>query len=699
LGRDEPVGATHFRADLEGLRAIAVVLVVLFHAGVGQLSGGYVGVDVFFVLSGYLITGLLLRELRSTDRVSLPSFYARRARRILPASFLVLAVTLAASAVILSPVRFAPVTKDVAAAAVYVPNIRFALQQTDYWHPAAISPILHFWSLGVEEQFYLLWPTFLLLAWRFGARSSRGLGFWVGAVTLGSLVLSVVLTPPDPTSSFYLLHTRAWELGLGALLVLGTGRLRNLPSWPAAAAGWTGLLMIGAAAVMFDASTPFPGVAALVPVVGTGLVIVAGTRGPASWPQPQPLLVAGPMQFFGRISYSLYLWHWPVLILGAVVAGAIDPAISVPIEVALAVLLAAATYRWVEDPLRRGRLVGALPRRNLSMAAVASVALVVVAIGTGRVVTQRFAPDGSGPAAAVGETVAGALPQLPDALASPTPSAGGAPASPTASVAVTVDGPLPKDLLPSLLSPLSRGPAAAPPAHCGLNDPDTVSPACVSGDPGSATTVVLFGDSHAMQWYPAVERIAVRRHWRLVTLVKASCPYEDVTMRSGTRVFTECDTWRANAFARIADEHPALVIVAGNHRLTPAASGDARDLMLDGVAATIDRLEAAGSRVAVLGDTPAVPFDPIDCLSRNPDHTIACAVDRSVLFDDAWLAGERARTEAAGATFVDTASWLCPTEPCPLVLGRYLVYRDTNHLALPLSWALTARLDAALVPD
>ncbi|HEY2888629.1 MAG TPA: acyltransferase family protein, partial [Candidatus Limnocylindrales bacterium] len=487
--------------------------------------------------------------------------------------------------------------------------------------------------------------------------------------------------------------------GLGALLVLGGGWLRNLPSWLAATAGWAGLLMIGAAAVVFDATTPFPGVAALVPVVGTAFVIAAGTRGPASWPQPQPLLVAGLMQFFGRISYSLYLWHWPVLILGAVVAGAIDPAISVPIEVALAVVLAAATYRWVEDPLRHGRFIGALPRRNVSLATVVSLSLVVVAVGTGRLVTQRFVPDASSSAVAAGDVLASALPRAPVPLASPIPSAAGALASPIPSVAVTVDEALPNDLLPSLLQPLSRGPAAAPPAHCGLNDPDTVSPACVAGDPASRTTVVLFGDSHAMQWFPAVDRIALQQHWRLITLVKASCPYEDVTMRSGARVFTECDTWRENAFARIAAEHPALVIVAGNHHLTPAAAGDAQALMLDGVSETVDRLDATGARVAVLGDTPDVPFDPIDCLSRNPDHTIRCAVARTTLFDDAWLAGERARAEDAGAVFVDTASWLCPTQPCPLVLGRYLVYRDTNHLALPLSWALTPRLDAALAPD
>jgi SGNH domain-containing protein len=263
----------------------------------------------------------------------------------------------------------------------------------------------------------------------------------------------------------------------------------------------------------------------------------------------------------------------------------------------------------------------------------------------------------------------------------------------------TVDRPLPDDLMPSLLKPRAAGPAEAPDSKCGLLDPDTVSPPCVSGAPGSATTVVLFGDSHVMQWYPAVHRIAVQRQWRLITLVKASCSYQDTTLAATTR---NCEPWRANSFARIAAERPALVVLAGNHLLEPAgADGNpvkAQDLMLDGVSRTVARLRSMGARVAVLGDTPHLAFEPVDCLSRNPDHTIECAVERAELFDEPWLAGEEARAVAGGATFVDTMSWLCPSEPCPMVIGRYLVYRDTNHLALPFAWALASRLDAALNP-
>ncbi len=413
--------------------------------------------------------------------------------------------------------------------------------------------------------------------------------------------------------------------------------------------------------------------------------------------------VTGPMQFFGRISYSLYLWHWPLIVLGAAALGASAAAFAVPAEVGLSVVLAALTYRFLEDPLRTGRFIGVVPRRNLSIALVGSICLVVVSVATGAAAIQRFHPEPVAAAAAGADPLAGLVPLVDPMAEGPLATPDKPPPSAAASLPTevkrpsTADGPLPDDLIPSLLKPMSRGPATATDPECGLTDPETVSPPCVYGDRGSTTTVVLFGDSHAHQWFPALNRIAIQRHWRLVLLAKASCGYEDTTLEATSR---GCDAWRANSFARIAAEHPVLVVVAGNHLLEPAgADGDpekARDLMLDGVSRTVAFLRSTGARVAVLGDTPHLAFEPVDCLSRNPDHTIKCAVDRAVLFDEPWLAGEEARALAGGATFVDTAAWLCPTEPCPLVIGRYLVYRDTNHIALPLAWALTSRLDAAL---
>jgi peptidoglycan/LPS O-acetylase OafA/YrhL len=268
-----------FRPDLEGLRAVAVVLVLLYHADVPGFSGGYVGVDVFFVLSGFLITGLLLREVRRTGRVSLPNFYARRARRLLPASALVLLVTVIASVFMMPPLRVPDVSVDAAAAALYVSNMRFAFQATDYLQAEmAPSPILHFWSLGVEEQFYIFWPAIVLLVTRGGGNAARRIGIVAGFIAAASFLLSLSLTQANQPWAFFSLPTRAWELGLGAFLAIGATQLTRIPARPAAAMAWVGLAMVALSGVVLSTGTPFPGVAALLPTMGSALVIAGGFR-------------------------------------------------------------------------------------------------------------------------------------------------------------------------------------------------------------------------------------------------------------------------------------------------------------------------------------------------------------------------------------------------------------------------------------
>jgi peptidoglycan/LPS O-acetylase OafA/YrhL len=672
-----PPGAP-FRLDLEGLRGIAVLLIVLYHAGVPGMTGGYVGVDVFFVLSGFLITGLLTRELRADGRVSLGQFYARRARRILPASFLVLAVTLLASWLVMSPVRLWSVGQDTAAAALYVPNMRFAIQAADYWHPVWTSPVLHYWSLGVEEQFYFVWPSILAIAWIATRGRMGGLRTVIAVLTVLSFVACILLTPVNRTSAFYLLPTRAWELGVGALLAVGLGWQPTVRSRAVQAGGWVGLALIAAVAVLFNWRTPFPGFMAAIPVAGTALLVWAGGRGGDAG-LPIALLSTRPLRFFGRISYSLYLWHWPILIIGATLATEAPGPLQVAAEVALAIGLSMVTYRWVEDPLRHGRLVGRVPRWNLSQALAVSLAIALVSLAVGWAAIRPFVPDA---AAAGAAEVAPALPAL-----------------------AVDDAPLPADLVPSLLDPQAPVFAPEPPDGCGLNQQELVSPECVSGDPSSPDTVVLFGDSHAAQWYPAIERLAKANHWRLVSLIKASCPYQDVSISLADLPFPECDAWRTTSLERIAAERPALVIMAGDHVVTPVdAPSDpvaTRALLASGAATTIEQVRATGADVVVIGDTPSMGFDPIECLGRNVDRPARCAVESGAMFDDGWLTAERAAAEAAGATFIDPRPLLCPTGTCPLSAGRYLLYRDTNHIAKPFSWALGTEdgaLGAALVP-
>ena len=726
-----------FRPDIEGLRAVAVVLVLLYHAGVPGFPGGYIGVDVFFVLSGFLITGLLLRELRESGTISLPRFYARRGRRILPASALVLVATVLASAVVVSPLRLIDVAGDAAAAAVYVVNIRFAVQATDYLQGGAPpSPILHFWSLSAEEQFYLFWPALVLVAGRFAGGSRRRLVVPFIVVSVASFALSLWLTTASEPWAFFSLPTRAWELGVGALLALGAPLLPSIPGRVVAVLGWGGLALVALGGVVITEATPFPGWAAILPVAGTAMAVAAGTR--AAAPLHARVLGWGPFRYVGRISYSLYLWHWPVLVLVPIALGGPLPlAGRIALVLLVAVPLAALSQRFVEDPLRRGRLIGTVTRRNLAFAGALSLAVAVGAAGVGAVTAARLGGTAAAPDLGDGDALAGLVPTDPPIPATapgssspgggsaaprptptptstpgigvptPTPAAspGGSGAPGPSALPATPDGPVPGNLLPSLAAVRSDSPRIYA-EGCHLDAATTVSPPCVYGDPSSSTTVVLFGDSHAAQWFPALERIATDRGWRLVSLTKSACTAADVTVWSATlgRAYAECDAWRRSAMERIAAERPALIVVSDSRGVRPIVNGETLvgdaggPALADGLHRTLDVLRPLAGEVAVIGVTPEAPDDPPACLSENPGSVLACAtpVDRAV--DAAWLATEAAVAEKADATYIDPTAWVCPTGPCPAVIGRFLVYRDTHHLATPFAAALASRL-AGRLPD
>ncbi|HEX5912326.1 MAG TPA: acyltransferase, partial [Rubrobacter sp.] len=322
-----------FRPDVEGLRAVAVGVVLLYHAGVPFAPGGYVGVDVFFVISGYLITGLLLRELEKTGTVSLARFYSRRAKRLLPLTVVVLAFVVVLSCLLFDPVRMDEVSLGVVASGLYVMNWLLAARATDYFAAGLqASPIQHFWTLAVEEQFYLLWPTLLLVVVWWSRRIGLGLrpvlATTLAVVVISSLAYSVYSTELQAGAAYFSTLTRGWELALGGLLALvPASRLGRQPRWVAFALGWAGLGAIAFATLRFNDGTLFPGYAALVPTLGTAAIIAAGfgIESTMTFAVPVRWLTLGPVRHVGRTSYSWYLWHWPPLVFAATLWGKLSP--------------------------------------------------------------------------------------------------------------------------------------------------------------------------------------------------------------------------------------------------------------------------------------------------------------------------------------------------------------------------------------
>ncbi|WP_433369174.1 acyltransferase family protein [Actinoplanes sp. CA-142083] len=643
-----------FRPDIEGLRAVAVLLVVAAHAGVPGLGGGYVGVDVFFVISGFLITSLLLREAERTGRISVMGFYRRRAVRLLPAAALVLVTTLVAARFLLPVVRLGEYCRDALSATAYFANLRFAAIGTDYLSAdRSPSPFQHFWSLAVEEQFYLLWPLLILAAAHLWRRR-RPLAAVLVVLVVVSFTLSITETARSAPWAYFGPHTRAWELGAGALLALGAPRIGKIPRF----IGWIGLVAVLAAAIRYDDATAYPGWRAAVPVAGALAVLAAGGN---------RLLELRPMQTVGRLSYSWYLWHWPILLI---VPG--NPVL----KALLALGLAWATYRWVENPLRHRP---ALRARGLRFGAVVSGTVAAVAVTLA--LLPHAVPSGAR-RADLRKTLASS-PHAERDLA-------------TAIEASRRLGPLPANLTPALTKAARDRPRVWTDG-CHADVPITTAPeGCFYGDPAGKETVVLFGDSHAAQWFPALELLAAERHWRLVELTKSSCSAADVPLWHDTlkREYTECTAFHRSAIARIAKLRPALVVVGSSFNYRPAHP--ATDLPAQWKAAwdsTFAQLRATGARIAAIADTPYMGGSVPECLAEpaNAGHAANCT--RSLR--SAVRGPEQRKIFLAYGDVIDPTAWFC-TDACPAVIGNLLVYRDSNHMTTTYARALAPLLGTRL---
>ncbi len=687
-----------FRPDIEGLRAVAVLAVVLFHADVPGVGGGFVGVDVFFVISGFLITGLLGSEANASGTVGLRRFYGARARRLLPASAAVGVITMIATALLLPRLQVRTDVGDGIASALYVGNYRFVLRGVDYFAShIPPSPFQHYWSLGVEEQFYLVWPALILAtAWlirrvrrrtRAEATSSRRPYVVVLAlIAVVSFVLSFGATYVAPAAAFFSLPTRAWQLALGGLVALTADQWRRLPSLPAAITGWAGLALILLACNQFSTATLYPGIAALLPTLGAAFVIGAGCAAPVHG--CGGILGLSPMRVIGRISYSWYLWHWPVLVLAPALLrhplGLASRVIAALVSAGLAVL----TLRMVENPLRFAPAVSS-PGRSLALGG--AVTAVAVSVGLALLVVVPT-PVGRGAPAAASMFTAAPVSAGSD-MAGYDAAVQQAFAQVRAAVAASAD----MKAVPSNLNPPLADAGAEKKAlefnGCLRTPFQGGQPECITGDTASATTVALVGDSHAAMWNPALQRLGAQRHWQLELLSKGACPLPDLPVANPLRRLVEdfehCEQWRAQIMARLRAERPRIVMLSmwrgygADESLTGFKAYE--PAWIDGLARLVRQLRGIGAKVLVLGPVPDPHFVVPICLSGYLDDVPACTPSKSIAVNQRGIAAESAATQAGGGEYADLTDLFCTADRCPVIVGNTLVYLDENHLTLEYS--------------
>lgn len=608
--------------QIQGLRALAAILVTLFHAK--WVSGGFIGVDIFYVISGFLITGLLLREIDRSGTINFKEFYSRRFKRLLPTSFFVLAITAVVSWMLIPATMRTSLGRDVIAASLYVSNYLFAWWQADYQNlDATPSPVIHYWSLAVEEQFYLVWPLLILLFFTLAKylKNRMVLTYLVATITLASFIFSIYQTENSPIWAFYSLPTRAWELGLGALLVLVP------PFKTRKFIGLIGFVLLIISAFLFNESTPFPGLNAALPVIGTVLLIATIN----SWP---PFLndVANSRisQWLGEISYPLYLWHWPLLVLPSTYFARPLEVYERLLAIAATILLADLTHRFIEEPYRNKKILPILVYKKA-----AYVTGISVFMGAVIMFTNSDKIDISGIKGAVSLAQIKARPQIYD------------------------DG-------------------------CHANYAQTKSGKCEYGKLDSDKTMVLYGDSHAAQWFPALIEIANRSGYKLISLTKSACPsVETVRRDQGGFKMSRCVQWRENTIERIQGIKPDVLIMSSfQYFALPPQFNDRTQWWNEGQRKLLNQVKNSSPHLIYITDTPHPTRDIPACLS-NYSISECNTSERSN------------NLSIPGFKVIDPNPWLC-SNVCPAVKDGVVAYRDASHISVDISLALIPRLTQAL---
>jgi peptidoglycan/LPS O-acetylase OafA/YrhL len=681
-----------FRPDIQALRALAVGGVVVFHLYPGLLTGGFTGVDVFFVISGFLITSHLVGRPPTTGR-DLLTFWGRRIRRLLPASLLVLAATLLAAWVV-APASVLPDTARMArAAATYWINWLLAADSIDYLRaedpPSAVQ---HFWSLSVEEQFYAGWPILLLaLVWL--ARRTRvplpvAIMGGLGAVVAVSFALSVHLTQANPPAAYFVTHTRIWELGVGALLGAWVtlrpdwrppGGPRLVPVW-----AWLGIAAMAFAFLTYDETTPFPGWQAAVPVLGAALVLAA---------RPDSGLLGAvarwrPVQWVGDVSYSVYLWHWPLIILTPFVSGGSLGLLDKLAIVVATLVLAGLTKRWVEDPARFFR-----PRAPLRWTYLAGATGMAVVVGIA--LSQITAANHAIAAAEKKKEQA-----LAEAQEDPESCIGAAALGRADCPAPSLDRVVLAPMVARADKPKTH-PEVPGGKHCpGQEQNDFELVVCEFGNPDADRTIALVGDSHAQHLLPAVEGVAASLDLRVITHVSSGCNFAGVRQEGPTPAWTDgCERWAAGTLDLLLQERPDVVAISNRTFRTVEGFPDVPasvDSYTEAATEVTRTLVDAGIKVLIIRDTPTPNQSVPLCLDEGPATLAECGgTPKQWVRLDAWLPVAKALGSPA-VRVVNLNDRICTETECPPIIGDLIAYYDSSHLTASFSATLAPYLEPAV---
>ncbi|GAB2984819.1 acyltransferase family protein [Nocardioides montaniterrae] len=679
------------RVEVQVLRAVAVMGVVANHLWPHNVRGGYIGVDVFLVISGYLISGQLLHELRSTRRIEVARFWARRARRLLPASMLVLGASIAGTLLLVPESMWKDVMRQIASSALYFQNWTLAHDAQDYFRSGeSPSPVTHYWSLSLEEQFYLVWPVLAWLAFTIGraVRRPRTTVFVVFTmVAAASYVWSVHFTRIDPHAAYFETQTRVWELAVGGMLAHFAVRRRL--RLPIAALGWLAIL---ASMYFLTEETPFPGSAAIIPVLGTAVVIWCGDGFQELVP-PFVRMARGVTMLLGRISYPLYLWHWPLIVLTPYAIGHGLTNLEKVEVLGTSVVLAWLSTVLLEDRVRASAwLTRGSALRSLLPAALAMAAVVATTV----IVTQH-----------VDRQVVAVSSQVDKAADQPHEN-------PCFGARAIQNSCADPHRLTTRNSELLTSQSYTSHLHGGaecMQDQDVAAVlSCQFGTPAAQATarIALVGDSHARHWAPALDALALEHHWNVVLIAKGSCPLNiaAVTTERYVEDAASCHRWVSSVLDQLTQDPTidAVVTSSSSRRyLVEGRSGSAGTTALrNGFRGAWSRLTQAGKAVLVVGDVPAMDLGDIpSCVARAKTREDPCWVARSAALTPDPMLQAVAQSTSPLLRSVNLSRFFCDASRCHAVIGGVVAWADENHIigyfARTLAPFLDAPLEAAMV--